>query len=65
MKPGLKHHHPEHTIHKGHAVPPKTAAAHIGHDQHAGHSVATFRDKFWLTLILTLAVVALSNLNHF
>ena len=26
--------------------------AHAGHDKHAGHSVAMFRDKFWLTLLL-------------
>ena len=25
-----------------------------GHDKHAGHSVAMFRDKFWLSLILTV-----------
>jgi P-type Cu2+ transporter len=25
-----------------------------GHDKHAGHSVAMFRDKFWLTLLLTI-----------
>ncbi len=25
-----------------------------GHDQHAGHSVAMFRDKFWLSLALTI-----------
>lgn len=25
-----------------------------GHDQHAGHSVGMFRDKFWVTLLLTL-----------
>jgi P-type Cu2+ transporter len=61
MKPGLNHHHAEHTMHTGHAVPPKTAAAHRGHDRHAGHSVAMFRDKFWLTLILTLPVVAWSG----
>jgi Cu2+-exporting ATPase len=28
--------------------------AHAGHDKHAGHSVAMFRDKFWLSLLLTL-----------
>ena len=28
--------------------------AHGGHDRHAGHSVAVFRDKFWLTLLLTI-----------
>jgi len=61
MKHGLKHRHAEHTMHMGHVVPPKTAAAHMGHDRHAGHSVAMFRDKFWLTLILTLPVVAWSG----
>ncbi|MGZ8439059.1 MAG: heavy metal translocating P-type ATPase, partial [Candidatus Limnocylindrales bacterium] len=30
------------------------------HDRHAGHSVAMFRDKFWLTLALTVPVVILS-----
>ena len=28
-----------------------------GHDRHAGHSVAMFRDKFWLSLVLTVPVV--------
>ncbi|HWJ22419.1 MAG TPA: HAD-IC family P-type ATPase, partial [Gemmatimonadaceae bacterium] len=27
---------------------------HAGHDRHAGHSVAMFRDKFWITLLLTI-----------
>ena len=27
---------------------------HQGHDKHAGHSVAMFRQKFWLSLLLTL-----------
>jgi len=37
-------------------------AAHgAGHDRHAGHSVAAFRDKFWLTLALTIPVVLLSH----
>ncbi len=31
------------------------------HDKHAGHSVATFRDKFWLSLALTIPVVLLSH----
>src|SRR3954470_5936836 len=29
-------------------------AAHAGHDRHAGHSVGMFRDKFWLSLALTV-----------
>src|SRR5580704_5949432 len=61
MKPGPTHQHAERTMHMGHAVPPKTAAAHMGHDRHAGHTVAIFRDKFWLTLILTLPVVVWSG----
>jgi Cu2+-exporting ATPase len=27
---------------------------HREHDKHAGHSVAMFRDKFWLSLALTI-----------
>jgi Cu2+-exporting ATPase len=32
-----------------------------GHDKHAGHSVAMFRDRFWLSLVLTIPVVLLSH----
>jgi P-type Cu2+ transporter len=28
--------------------------AHGGHDKHAGHSVAMFRDKFWISFLLTI-----------
>jgi Cu2+-exporting ATPase len=34
---------------------------HGGHDRHEGHAVATFRDKFWLSLALTIPVVLLSH----
>ena len=30
---------------------------HAGHDRHSGHSVAMFRDKFWLSLALTIPAV--------
>jgi Cu2+-exporting ATPase len=30
---------------------------HQGHDKHAGHSPDMFRDKFWISFILTLPVV--------
>ncbi len=30
---------------------------HDNHDKHAGHSPGMFRDKFWLSLLLTLPVV--------
>src|SRR5690606_37312496 len=33
-----------------------------GHDKHAGHSVAMFRDRFWLSLFLTLPVVFFSEM---
>jgi len=35
----------------------KTPHAHGSHDRHAGHSVAMFRDKFWLSFALTIPVV--------
>jgi len=34
-----------------------TSDAHAKHDRHAGHSVAMFRDKFWLSFALTIPVV--------
>ena len=37
-----------HAAHGGHAAPGGA------HDRHAGHSVAMFRDKFWLSLLLTI-----------
>lgn len=36
--------------------------AHAGHDKHAGHSVAMFRNKFWLTLVLTIPTVIWSEM---
>ncbi len=39
--------------HVDHKIPEPLAS----HDRHAGHSVATFRDKFWLSFALTIPVV--------
>jgi Cu2+-exporting ATPase len=39
--------HGGHGIHAAHA-------GHAGHDKHAGHSPEMFRDRFWVTLLLTL-----------
>ena len=53
----------DHTAHEGHgqAADPhagsKISGTHGNHDRHAGHSVAMFRDKFWLTFALTIPVV--------
>jgi Cu2+-exporting ATPase len=52
-----------HLTHKGHgqASDPHTGQKmsndHGSHDRHAGHSVAMFRDKFWLSFALTIPVV--------
>ena len=35
---------------------------HQEHDKHAGHSVAMFKDKFWLSLALTIPVLAYSEM---
>src|ERR1700680_991339 len=43
--------------HAGHKVP----QAHRRHARHAGHSVAIFRDKFWLSFAITIPVVAWST----
>ena len=45
--------------HAGHAS--MTLGAHAAHDRHAGHSVAMFRDRFWLSLLLTLPVLVWSG----
>jgi P-type Cu2+ transporter len=41
---------------------PGRGNAHLGHDRHAGHSAAMFRDRFWLSLILTVPVVVYSEM---
>lgn len=45
----------------GHASDPHTGHQmshdHRSHDRHAGHSVAIFRDKFWLSFALTIPTV--------
>jgi len=35
-------------------MPAAAHADHHGHDKHAGHSVSMFRDKFWVSLLLTI-----------
>src|SRR5438067_12260551 len=50
----MKHHaHKEPAdTHLGH----KMSEAHVANDRHAGHSVAMFRDKSWLSFALTIPV---------
>jgi P-type Cu2+ transporter len=50
-------HHPHAGPAPPHARAGSPAGAHTGHgahDKHAGHSVAMFRDKFWVSLLLTI-----------
>ena len=43
----------------------KISDSQASHDRHAGHSVAMFRDKFWLSFALTIPVVFWStDLQH-
>src|SRR5438093_9186046 len=52
---------PASNAHAGHKMPDM----HGSHDRHAGHSVAMFRDKFWLSFALTSPVVFWStDLQH-
>ena len=37
-----------------HGTHARARAEHAAHDRHAGHSVAMFRDKFWISLTLTV-----------
>ena len=48
----------EHGAHDLAARQPAAAhGEHAGHDRHAGHSVAMFRTRFWIALLLTLPTV--------
>jgi hypothetical protein len=43
------------TGHAGHGAP-------SGHDRHEGHSVAMFRDRFWITLLLSIPTLLWSGM---
>ena len=47
-------HHPPAGRGDGHEDAAHEHGGHAGHDKHAGHSVAMFRQKFWLSLLLTV-----------
>jgi P-type Cu2+ transporter len=49
--------HADHEGHDGHA----DHEGHDGHADHEGHSPRMFRDRFWLSLILTIPVVFWSH----
>jgi Cu2+-exporting ATPase len=49
------HHEAEHSGHEA------AHSGHHGHDKHAGHSAEMFRDRFWLSLILTVPTLVWSD----
>jgi P-type Cu2+ transporter len=53
------HHDHGHHAQHGHGHKPHDDSAHgdAGHDKHAGHSVEMFRDRFWISLLLTIPTV--------
>ena len=68
IDPGIGHNSTHGTLHGGQAGHTAVRSAgtigddHVvhSHGQHAGHSVAMFRDRFWLTLVLAVPVVFFS-----
>jgi Cu2+-exporting ATPase len=52
----MNHHAHGHGAHHDHQGARDGApdSTHAAHDKHAGHSVAMFRDKFWIALALTI-----------
>jgi len=51
-------HHHHHHGDVAHGAP----GAHDGHDKHAGHSPEKFKQRFWLTLALTIPVLLFSEM---
>jgi len=54
------HHHPSPSEPK-HAHPSGEHASHTGHDKHAGHTPEMFRDRFFVSLLLTLPILYFSE----
>ncbi len=54
----MNEHMPDHDAHDGHEGHQHADhAASAGHDRHEGHTPQMFRDRFWLSLVLTIPVV--------
>jgi Cu2+-exporting ATPase len=68
--PQHDHHHPmpgaAHEPARGHEQGRSPATSshdeHVGHDRHEGHSVAMFRDRFWITLLLSIPTLVWSGM---
>src|SRR3954449_1789350 len=60
----VQHAHHDDGPHGSQAAGPNKAShsGHGGHDKHAGHDPEMFRRKFWLSLALTVPIVATSEM---
>jgi Cu2+-exporting ATPase len=47
---------------RAHRIEPSSHHHEHGHDRHAGHSVELFRDRFWITLALTIPTLLWSDM---
>lgn len=57
------HHHGDPTVAAGTSeVAERRVGVHEAHDEHAGHGVAMFRDRFWLSVLLTVPVLVWSEM---
>ena len=54
--------HSEQASAASHAQTPDGHEEHTGHDKHAGHSVEMFRDRFWITLLLSIPTLVWSDM---
>ncbi len=66
-----EHHHGHQAEHDGHPIGTQgdmpegldgRPLEHAAHDKHAGHSVAMFRDRFWLSVLLTIPILVWSEM---
>jgi cation transport ATPase len=48
--------------HEGHGGRKTSGGGHAGHDRHAGHTTGMFRDRFWVSLVLSVPVVLYSDM---
>jgi len=53
--------HDQHESHAGATHSGAGMGSSPAHDRHEGHSVAMFRDKFWLSLVLSVPAIVWSD----
>src|SRR5215204_2385291 len=59
---GTRMDHEHHAHHDPSPPSPDDGGGHGSHNQHAGHSLAMFRDRFWLSVLLTIPVLVWSEM---